>query len=411
MDTKDFVLLTNYIQVSHKISPLVLFLFVALIAGCQEEKKESRKWFKGNLHTHSYWSDGDEFPEMIMDWYKTQGYSFVALSDHNILAQDEKWIKVVKSKMYEDGFKKYLDKYDSQWVVHKVDSGRIVVKLKTYNEYKPLFEDENFLIIQSEEISDKYEGKPIHINATNVRERLEPQGGESVSNVMQRNVDAVLEQRKRTGVPMFPHINHPNFFFAVSVQDLIDLRGERFFEVYNGHPMVNNYGDSLRPGTEQMWDMINVAYIKKDQPLIYGLATDDSHNYHQVGSAYSNAGRGWVMVYADSLSPSSLVNAMENGDFYASTGVSLSEVTFRNNKLTVTINPSGNVNYTIDFVGVAKNEEQSKVLKSEKANAASFDVTTDYLFVRARITSDKTKENPFKDGDVEMAWTQPVRAN
>src|SRR5205814_702981 len=28
------------------------------------------RWWKGNLHTHSFWSDGDDFPEMIADWYK-----------------------------------------------------------------------------------------------------------------------------------------------------------------------------------------------------------------------------------------------------------------------------------------------------------------------------------------------------
>jgi len=394
--------------VNIQILKIALILCFVFLASCREEEKDNHKWFKGNLHTHSYWSDGDEFPEMIMDWYKTHGYSFVALSDHNILAEEEKWIKVIKSKMYEDGFQKYLDKYDSQWVTHKIDSGRILVKLKTYKEYKPLFEDASFLILQSEEISDKFEGKPIHINVTNVNERIEPQGGESVANVMQRNVDAVLAQRAKTGIPMFPHINHPNFFFAVSVQDLIDLRGERFFEVYNGHPIVNNYGDSLRPGTEQMWDMINIAYSGKNQPLMYGLATDDSHEYHQIGSAYSNSGRGWVMVYADSLSPSSLIAAMENGDFYASTGVILNEVSVKNNTLTVNVHPSDNVNYTIDFIGVAKGDKQSKVLKSVSGVTASVDLSADYLFVRARITSDKKKENPFKDEDVEMAWTQPV---
>jgi hypothetical protein len=105
---------------------------------------------------------------MIMDWYKSHGYNFVGLSDHNILAEDEKWIKVINSRIYEEGFQKYLTKYDSQWVTHKLDSGRILVKLKTYKEYKPLFEDANFLILQSEEISDRFENKPIHINATNL---------------------------------------------------------------------------------------------------------------------------------------------------------------------------------------------------------------------------------------------------
>ncbi|HET8736162.1 MAG TPA: histidinol-phosphatase, partial [Pricia sp.] len=37
---------------------------------------QDKTWYKGNLHAHSYWSDGDEFPEMIMDGYKTAGYDF-----------------------------------------------------------------------------------------------------------------------------------------------------------------------------------------------------------------------------------------------------------------------------------------------------------------------------------------------
>ena len=114
------------------------------------------------------------------------------------------------------------------------------------------------------------------------------------------------------------------------------------------------------------------------------------------------------MVYADSLKPSSLISALENGDFYASTGVTLAEVSLKNNTLKIKIDPSDNVKYTIDFVGVAKGEEKSRVLKSLSAIEASLDLTDQYLFVRARITSDRIKENPFKDGDVEMAWTQPV---
>src|SRR6186997_2621450 len=49
------------------------------------------RWYKGNLHTHSLWSDGDDFPEMIVDWYKSRGYHFLALSDHNTLQTGEKW--------------------------------------------------------------------------------------------------------------------------------------------------------------------------------------------------------------------------------------------------------------------------------------------------------------------------------
>ena len=71
---------------------LILVSLYFLFTGCSP--KEELKWFKGNLHTHTYWSDGDAFPEMVLDWYKSNGYQFVALSEHNIIANVEKWKKI-----------------------------------------------------------------------------------------------------------------------------------------------------------------------------------------------------------------------------------------------------------------------------------------------------------------------------
>lgn len=387
----------------------LIVLLVSLTA-CSVPENDHRQWYKGNLHTHSYWSDGDEFPEMIMSWYKDNGYDFVALTDHNILAQGEKWIVVRRGKIYEDAFEKYLAKFGEDWVTFKRDTGRVQVKLKTYEQYRKLFEDESFLILQAEEISDQYEGKPIHMNATNLQELIQPQGGSSVTEVMQRNVDAVRKQREETGVPMFIHLNHPNFHYAVTADDIIGLTGERFFEVYNGHPYVNNYGDSLRPGTEYMWDMINMAYHRKNQPLLLGLATDDSHNYHLFGDKYSNAGRGWVMVLADSLKPASLIDAMEAGDFYSTTGVMLEDVGVRMGALHIKVKPEEGVQYEIQFIGATGQDRHTRILKRSSGTAASIELLDTYSFVRAKIISDKLKENPFQEGDYETAWTQPVSA-
>lgn len=381
--------------------PLLILTFTTVSA-------QSQVWYKGNLHTHSYWSDGDEFPELIMDWYKNHGYQFIGLSDHNTLATGEKWKKIAKSKLYEDSFAKYLEKYGKDWVTHKIDSGRTLVKLKTLAEYRPLFEDKNFLIIPSEEITSRFENKPIHMNATNVQTIIGPQFGNSVTEVMQKTIDAVLKQREETGVPMILHLNHPNFGWGVSVQDIIDLKGERFFEVYNGHPAVNNYGDSLRPGTEEMWDRINVAYLNRGQPILYGLATDDSHNYHQFGKAFSNSGRGWVMVKAKALTPESLIEALEAGEFYASTGITLEQLSYNKRKLTVAVKPEAGIQYMIEFIGVLRGQQKSTVLKKVMGTKAEFTVTKDHQFVRVRITSTKKKDNPYQEDDVEMAWTQPV---
>ena len=362
------------------------------------ENKSIKHWFKGNLHTHSYWSDGDEFPEVIMDWYKSNGYQFVALSDHNTLAEGDQWIVIAEDSLYQNAFKNYLSNYGSDWVNYKIDSGRIHVKLKTYLEYKDrIAQDGKFLIIQSEEITELFEKKPLHLNVTNIKEKITPQGGKSVSEVLQNNINEVIRQRKETGIPMIPHINHPNFGYGISLDDMISLRGERFFEVYNGHPLVHNLGDSVHMSTLQMWDLINISYIENNKPLMYGLATDDSHHYHVKGSKWSNAGRGWIMVQADSLNSSSLINALESGQFYATTGVILKDLEFDQAKLSVEVAHEEGITYGISFTGCKKGQSNTEELKSVKGFKADFKLTDEIIFVRCQITSSKLQSNPIEN--------------
>lgn len=388
----------------------LLFLGILfMVAGCT--KTTETQWYKGNLHTHSYWSDGNDYPEMIMQWYKDQGYDFVALSDHNVLAEGEKWINIEKGTDREKTFQKYLDTFGSDWVEFEEEEDSYRVRLKTLAEYRTLFEEEGeFLVIKSEEITDGFEDKPIHVNATNIQELIEPQGGNSVAEVMQNNIDAVLEQREETGKPMFPHINHPNFGWAVTAEDLKKLEGERFFEIYNGHPLVHNYGDSLRSGTEKMWDEVITHYLLRDKPVMYGIAVDDAHHYQNFDSSRANPGRGWIQVKSQNLSPDSLIAAMERGDFYASTGVRLEEVQFDGKSLSLTIDAEEGVNYTTQFIGTRSDSvsRPGVLFKSQEGPDASYVFSGKELYVRAKIISDKPKENPYAEGEMEVAWTQPV---
>lgn len=398
------------------MKPLVsIILLPLLLIGCKETKTDTqetaaKRWYKGNLHTHSYWSDGDEFPEVILDWYKSKEYQFVALTDHNTIAEGEKWITIREDSLYQNAFKSYLDNYGDDWVVHKIDSGRTLVKLKTFDEYKSRTQEPGrFLVIRSEEITDLVgEDKPLHINATNIQRKIDPSGGETVAEAMQSNIDQILKQREETGKPIMPHINHPNFHYGVSLQDMISVKGERFFEVYNGHPMVHNMGDSTHISTEEMWDLINISYIAKNKPIMYGLATDDTHNYHTIGSKWSNAGRGWVMVQADTLSARSLIEAMENGSFYSTTGVELEEISVKEGKLSVSVKKEPGVSYTITFLGSKTDNASPEEFSTVDGPKASFELTDDLLFVRCKITSDRKQKNPIEEILYEMAWTQPI---
>ena len=343
-----------------------------------------------------------------MEWYKSHGYHFVGLSDHNILQEGEFWTKIPKSPIRREVFDNYLRKYGEEWVIYKREGEDLSVQLKTLAEYRGLFEEEGeFLIIKAEEITDSYDKKPIHINASNIQSKIEPRGGKSLVDVMQNNIDAVWEQREATGKPILVHINHPNFGWAIEAKDLKKLKKERFFEVYNGHPAVNNYGNEERHGTEAMWDEVNLHYLSKDQPLMYGIATDDSHNYHSFGKDFSNTGRGWVMVRAEELTPESLIMAMERGDFYASTGVTLSNYSATNGNIKIEIEAEEGVEYQIQFIGAREGKRKIEVLQEVKGIEASYQLENE-RFVRAKITSTKLQENPFKEGDFESAWTQPV---
>jgi len=402
------------LELTMKIYSLIFVLLsLGSISFDSKDKQEtpSKQWYKGNLHTHSYWSDGDDYPEMIMDWYKSHEYDFVVLSDHNTLAEGEKWKLIPKSPSHEIGFQKYIEKYGDQVIYRKDSTGRIEVRLKTLAEYAPLFEKEGeFLIIQSQELTESFEKKPLHMNVTNIQKLIPAEGGTSVTQILQNSLDRVKAQRDSTGVHMFLHINHPNFVWSITPEDIIALDGERFFEVYNGHPQVNNYGDSLRPSMEVLWDKVQAAYLTDGKPLIYGLAVDDAHNYHVYDQNSSNPGRGWVMVLAEDLSPSSLIEAMEKGDFYASTGVTLSAIDFDGGTLNVEIEKKNGITYEIQFLGTKKSSpEVSGVLLSKvRGTSGSYTLAADDLYVRAKIISSKLKENPYQTGDMEVAWTQPV---
>ncbi len=99
---------------------------------------------------------------------------------------------------------------------------------------------------------------------------------------------------------------------------------------------------------------------------------------------------------------------MEAGKFYSSTGVSLASVEVEGRELKVRVATENEVNYTIEFIGVLKNESEPKILKTVNGGEGSFTLTDEYLFVRSKIISSKIKSNPFQEGDYEMAWTQPV---
>lgn len=393
------------------------------------------RWYRGNLHTHTLWSDGNDYPEMVALWYKDHGYDFLCFTDHNTLLDKERWIDVLKSRGELDAYEKLKARFTEGWIEEKIsEEGRLQVRLKKHDEIAAkLSEPGNFLLIQGQEISDKLDKYPVHLNATNLRERIEPRHGDNVYEVMQRNVDAVLEQRRRSLRPMLVHLNHPNFGWGITAEDLMRVRGENFFEVYNGHPTVYNAGDSYHASTDRIWDIILTRRLTElDLPLMFGLATDDGHDYHHIPDRTSNPGRGWIYVLSRDLTPAALIDSMEKGWFYASSGVQLDRVITGRKGLYIQIHTEPDVTYTTEFIGTRKGFDRSSepvldkdgnemrvtrhysdeigmVLKTTTGEHPAYEFQPDDIYIRARITSSRKHPNPSVPGEFERAWTQPVR--
>ncbi|MEO1526117.1 MAG: hypothetical protein AAFX06_11820 [Planctomycetota bacterium] len=387
-------------------------LFLVIHPGILSAGEPTARWYKGNLHTHSLWSDGDEFPEMIASWYRDQGYHFLALSDHNVLSEGVRWMsKKAIVKRSDDGIvDRYIDRFGSAWVEQRSNprSGDPEVRLKPLDEFRSQVESAGeFIMIPGEEISDRAEGKPVHINATNLAELIEPARGETVRQAIANNLRIILQHEKDHGREVLPHLNHPNFGYAVTAEDLAAVTDERFFEVYNGHPGVNHLGDKDRPGVEAIWDQVNTIRLQAGVPALFGIGTDDSHEYHGVKG--SHPGRGWVMVKSLYLSPEHLIRAMKRGDFYASSGVELESITFdsRTRELSVRVAPREGVAFRTEYIA-STSREVGIVVATSFELSSRYEMKPGELYVRARITSEQSHPDPSFENQKQQAWTQPV---
>jgi hypothetical protein len=126
------------------------------------------------------------------------------------------------------------------------------------------------------------------------------------------------------------------------------------------------------------------------------------------------------------------VAALEAGNFYASTGVSLSEVKRSSEMLSLTIAAEPGVEYTTQFIGTRKSYDKTHkpytvdsgaklrvthqysddigtVLATVKGKRAVYHFKGDEIYVRAKITASNRMRNPRGYPEFQSAWMQPVR--
>jgi hypothetical protein len=193
-------------------------------------------------------------------------------------------------------------------------------------------------------------------------------------------------------------LNHPNFQWTANAEIIITLakEGLHLMEIANQGMRESNPGDATHPSVEALWDQALAAGVK-----IYGTATDDAHHYADVASARLThrdvypGNLGWIMVHAR-RNARSLRAAIDRGDFYASTGVTLARLA--TTPTTLEVEAAGNGRYRIECITTGGVVAQTII--GTAASCARDPEGT----VRARLTRlDGPSGQP-----AAQAWTQPV---
>ena len=225
---------------------------------------------------------------------------------------------------------------------------------------------------------------PIHVNGFGITRSVEFIDLDEKVPTMQASIDGVLAAG---GHGFAEPSKRPRQLLRT--KHVLQTTGATLVEVFNGGgPSKNNDGGNGRPSSEETWDG-----ILSGGQRIYGIATDDAHTYDEFRPDRANPGRGWVCVRVDSLTEETILAALRQGEFYASNGVELLDVTPTLSELSIEIRERPGESFLTKFVG-----KHGRVLSEQIGLRPRYAFEGDEGYVRATVLS----------SDGGKAWVQPV---
>ncbi len=238
--------------------------------------------YKANMHSHSTCSDGKLTPEQLKEAYKARGYSVFAFSDH--------------------------------------------LKVQEHNDLK----DPDFLPLTSAELDVFEQGE----NSFNLRKAFhfniisrDPEHFSQVEckprNYSISYINSVIKDAKEKNY--FVTANHPNWALFTE-EEFLQIEGLDGFELYNC--ITANFGGALS-FTPEIY-----LYLLRKGKRIYPIGADDNHSFclpfdHPNNDSFG----GFTYILSDKLDYESIINALDNGNMYCSTGPQFFEISAEDDKV------------------------------------------------------------------------------
>ena len=271
---------------------------------------EDMPQYKANLHCHSILSDGRLSPEELVEAYRDKGYSVLAITDHEA-TYDHSHLST-QDFLLLTGYEAYI---------RPTEQCR-------YNPFIPeihlnLFAKvpHNTTFICYNPHSCKY--MPHEIAET--RQTAGPSGDRTYSV---ESINQFIRIAKENGYLVA--YNHPCWSMEAE-EDILRYEGLFSLEIYNtGATMENGFESNMA-----LFDKLN-----RKGKFIYCHGADDNHNKHPFDDIMNDSFGAWTMILAKDLTYGSVIDALEKGNFYASTGPTIHRITMENRFVEVKCSPA-----------------------------------------------------------------------
>lgn len=269
-----------------------------------------RSSYKANLHAHSNYSDGCLTPAQLKEAYRSRGYAVVAFSDHEYLLDHSDLTD--RSFLALTSYELQITDMTVECKLHRKSTHLNLFARDPHNVTQIYFNPKYFFCGDQSLIPTL-----TYVGSAQAERYHTP---ECINDIIRRAND----------LGFIVSYNHPNW----SLDDITDygaLHGLFAMEIYNTSCDKLGFHGYNRAAYDEM--------LRSGQRLGC-IATDDNHNKLPFDHPLNDSFGGFTMLSPREFSYEAVIDAMDAGDYYASTGPLISELYYEDGKIKISCSPA-----------------------------------------------------------------------